>query len=103
LGLTHEELSEKIKDAQEKLENKTSVEAKYGMGSKEGNMIGKALRVGTEIVSAVLVGCLFGYWLDNIFNIAPFGMIFMVFMGFIASILNIYRLEEDITKRTAKK
>ncbi len=98
MSLTHEELSKKIDTAKEKHNQEVSGKA-YGYNSKDASAIGQALRAGTEIVSAILVGCLLGYWVDKIFNIAPFGMVIMVFLGFIASILNIYRLEEDILKR----
>lgn len=98
MSTSHEELSKKIKAAKEEHDQELSGKI-YGYNSSDASALGKALRVGTEIVSAILVGLLLGYWVDKIFNIAPFGMVFMVFLGFIASILNIYRLEQDLLDR----
>jgi len=102
MSLTHEELSKKIEVAKEKHNRKTSENNIYGIGSNEASMMGKALRVGTEMVSAILVGGLFGYWIDKIFDIAPFGMTIMMFSGFIASILNIYRMEDNTSSSENK-
>lgn len=55
-----------------------------------------AMRAGTEMVSAIIVGVVFGYWIDRWLGTAPGFMIGMMFLGFAAGFANIYRAQ---TKR----
>ncbi len=94
MSISHEELSEKIKQAEARIkQEKLSEEDR-----KNSSMIAKALRVGTEFVSALMAGSLIGYWLDRLFNTAPFIIIIMIIVSFVACIRNIYKLEMGLYK-----
>lgn len=51
-----------------------------------------ALRAGTEFVSGIIVGVVFGLAIDHFFNTKPFGLVIMILLGAAAGFRNIYRL-----------
>ena len=53
--------------------------------------IGKALRIGVELVVAVLVGTGIGYFLDGLFGTRPWLMVVFFFFGVAAGFLNVIR------------
>lgn len=57
----------------------------------ETSSIGQALRVGMEMVSALVVGVSLGWFLDDLFDTKPVMLIVFIFMGGAAGILNVYR------------
>jgi len=93
MSLTPDELGKKIKEASER-KSQISDDNKHTLdGDRSKSSMGKALRAGTDLVAAILVGLFIGYWIDKLLGIAPFGMIIMLFLGFIAGFLNIYRAQ----------
>jgi F0F1-type ATP synthase assembly protein I len=54
--------------------------------------LGFALRIGTEIISGILVGLVLGYALDHVLDTQPWGLIVMVLLGAASGIMNIFRL-----------
>ncbi len=50
------------------------------------------LRVGTEFVSGIIVGVVFGLGIDHLFDTKPFGLILMILLGAAAGFRNIFRL-----------
>jgi len=50
-----------------------------------------AIRLSTEFVVAILVGVGIGWAIDRFFGTAPWGMIIMLPLGFIAGVRNIMR------------
>lgn len=50
-----------------------------------------ALRIGTELVAAMIVGVGGGLLFDRWLGTAPWGLIVMFFLGAAAGILNVYR------------
>ena len=86
MNLTPDELDQKIKEARERKEQSS------GTGKKEGNSeAAKAMRASADLVSALLVGGLLGYWMDKLLGTKPWFMIALFFLGFVAGILNVYR------------
>lgn len=86
MSQTPDELGRKIKDAREKQERHSTApktENRSGMG--------QALRAGTDLVAALVVGGFLGYWIDRWLGTKPWGMIILFFLGFAAGFLNIYR------------
>ena len=65
--------------------------------NKNKNVLSLALRVAVELVSAVAVGSIFGYWLDFWFETKPWLLILFIVLGSIAGMLNIYRLAKGFT------
>ena len=53
--------------------------------------LGKALKISTELVAAVVVGSTIGFILDNWFDTKPLLTICFFFMGVAAGILNVFR------------
>ena len=53
--------------------------------------LGKALKISTELVAAVVVGSTIGFLLDNWFDTKPLLTICFFFMGVAAGILNVFR------------
>ena len=52
---------------------------------------GKALKISTELVAAVVVGSIIGFLLDDWFDTKPLLTICFFFMGVAAGILNVFR------------
>ncbi len=50
-----------------------------------------AYKLGVDIVSAVLVGLVIGYWLDVWLKTSPLFLIIFIIMGAVAGFLNVYR------------
>ena len=62
--------------------------------NKEGSnaaSLGKALKISTELVAAVVVGSIIGFILDGWFDTKPLLTICFFFMGVGAGILNVFR------------
>lgn len=57
----------------------------------EDSGFGQAVRVGADLVSALLVGVAIGYGLDAWLDTKPWMMIVFIFLGGAAGILNVYR------------
>ena len=53
--------------------------------------LGKALKISTELVAAVVVGSIIGFLLDGWFDTKPLFTICFFFMGVAAGILNVFR------------
>jgi len=51
-----------------------------------------AMRIGVELVAALVVGGGLGYWADSSFNSSPIGLLIGVFLGMSAGLLNVYRM-----------
>ena len=60
--------------------------------------LGNALKIGTELIAAVLVGSIFGFILDNWFDTKPFITICFFFIGVAAGILNVIRSAKKMNK-----
>ena len=61
--------------------------------------LGKALKISTELVAAVVVGSTIGFLLDNWFDTKPLLIICFFFMGVAAGILNVFRSAKKMQKK----
>ena len=59
---------------------------------------GKALKISTELVAAVLVGSIMGFLLDGWFDTKPLLTICFFIMGVAAGILNVFRSAKRMQK-----
>ena len=66
--------------------------------NKKGLFLGNALKLGTELVAAVVVGTIIGFILDNWFGTKPILIIIFFFIGFAAGILNVVRTAKNMQK-----
>ena len=60
--------------------------------------LGKALKISTELVAAVVVGSTIGFLLDNWFDTRPWLTISFFFMGVAAGILNVFKSAKKMHK-----
>ena len=61
--------------------------------------LGKALKISTELVAAVLVGTTIGFLLDNWFDTKPLLIICFFFIGVAAGILNVFKSAKRMHKK----
>ena len=66
--------------------------------NKKGLFLGNALKLGTELVAAVVVGTIIGFILDNWFGTKPVLIIIFFLIGFAAGILNVVRTAKNMQK-----
>ena len=65
---------------------------------KRGSFMGSAFKLGTELVSAVAVGTIIGFILDNWFDTKPWLIIIFFFLGAAAGMLNVIRTANRMQK-----
>lgn len=53
--------------------------------------LGKAWRIGVELVAALIVGVGLGWLIDRWLGTEPWGLLILVVLGFAAGLLNAYR------------
>jgi len=68
-------------------------------GSSNAASMGKALKISTELVAAVVVGSIIGFLLDNWFDTKPLLTIFFFILGVTAGILNVFRSAKKMQKK----
>ena len=64
--------------------------------------LGKALKIGTELVASVVVGSTIGFLLDNWFDTKPLLTICFFFMGMVAGIMNVFKSAKKMQKNMKK-
>ena len=67
--------------------------------SSNAASLGKALKISTELVAAVVVGTTIGFLLDNWFDTKPLLTICFFFMGVAAGILNVFKSAKKMHKK----
>jgi ATP synthase protein I len=61
-------------------------------GNAGPNAMSVGLRVGVELLSAVIVGASLGYWLDRWLHTSPFLLSLFVLLGGAGGVANVWRL-----------
>jgi len=84
-----EDLAARIKTA--RTHKRSGNEAPGPLGQADMSGIGAALRIGTELVSALIVGVGIGWLLDYWLETSPWFLVVFFFLGAAAGILNVYR------------
>ena len=77
----------RLKIAKDKFKNDSIITN----NNENGSFMGTAFKLGTELVSAVLVGTIIGFILDTWFDTKPWLIIIFFFLGSVAGILNVIR------------
>ena len=74
--------------------------SKRNTDSKKHNPspIGSAFKLSTELVSAVAVGTIIGFILDNTFGTKPWLILIFFFVGVIAGIANVIKSAKNMQK-----
>lgn len=60
-----------------------------------GKGMGKAFRLSSELLAALIVGVLLGWGADRLFGISPWGLLAGIFIGFAAGVLNVSRAMKE--------
>ena len=89
------DLSKRLRDARSKEQGGNRKEPKL---KSETSGLGQALRIGVDMVSAVVVGVGIGWWLDKVLGTKPWLMIIFILLGGAAGILNAYRTAMRMTE-----
>ena len=84
-----EDLESRLKRAREEGKSGHTSSGLAGPGENAG--FGMAMRIGTEMVSALIVGVVVGLLLDNWLDTGPWFLLVFFFLGAGAGILNVYR------------
>ena len=85
-----------------KIAKKNIKEIKQKETGSNAASLGKALKISTELVAAVVVGSTIGFLLDNWFDTKPLLIICFFFMGVAAGILNVFRSAKKMHKNLLK-
>ena len=88
------EISTRLEIAKKKNKN-----IKKRSGGSNAASLGKALKISTELVAAVVVGTIMGFILDDWFDTKPLLTICFFFMGVAAGILNVFRSAKKMHKK----
>tara|TARA_B100000029_G_scaffold456891_1_gene485239 strand:+ start:829 stop:1113 length:285 start_codon:yes stop_codon:yes gene_type:complete len=88
------EISTRLKIAKKNI--KKNIEKNKGSNAAS---FGKALKISTELVAAVVVGSTIGFLLDNWFDTKPLLVICFFFIGVAAGILNVFRSAKKMNKK----
>ena len=82
-----------------KIAKKNAKESKDRNRGSNVTSVGKALKISTELVAAVIVGSTMGFLLDNWFDTKPLLTICFFIMGVAAGILNVFRSAKKLQNK----
>ena len=91
------EISTRLKIAKKNIKN-----VEENNRSTNAASLGKALKISTELVAAVVVGTTIGFLLDSWFDTKPVLIICFFFMGVAAGILNVFRSAKKMHNKLNK-
>ena len=82
-----------------KIAKKNFIKVEQKRRGSNAASLGKALKISTELVAAVVVGATIGFILDNWFDTKPLLLICFFFMGVAAGILNVFKSAKQMHKK----
>ena len=85
----------RLKIAKDKFKNNSIITN----NNENRSFIGSAFKLGTELVSAVLVGTIIGFILDTWFDTKPWLIILFFLLGSIAGILNVIKVAKKMQQK----
>ena len=88
-----EDFKTRLKIAKSKIKKQNELDSQ-----KRGSFMGSAFKLGTELVSAVAVGTIIGFILDNWFDTKPWLIIIFFFLGAASGMLNVIRTANRMQK-----
>lgn len=87
-----------IKELDSKIKKLSKKTRKVESESSSSSSLGIAMKLSSEMVAAVFVASLIGYYLDKWLETEPFFLIILFFLGAITGILNVVRTSKMINK-----
>ena len=91
--MPEDQFKTRLKIAKNKVKSRNS---EKNMESKSS--MGTAFKMSTELVSAVVVGTIIGFILDNWFGTKPWLILIFFFVGVIAGIMNVVKSAKKMQK-----
>ena len=85
----------RLKIAKDKNKNDSEIKD----NAENASFMGNAFKLGTELVSAVLVGTIIWFILDTWFGTKPWLIIFFFFLGSAAGILNVIKAAKRMQQK----
>ena len=85
----------RLKIAKDKFKNNSIITN----NNENSSFMGSSFKLGSELVSAVLVGTIIGFILDTWFDTKPWLIILFFFLGSIAGISNVIRVAKKMQKK----
>ena len=90
-----EDFKTRLKIAKDKIKNYS----KITNNNQNSSFMGSAFKLGTELVSAVIVGTIIGFILDTWFDTKPWLIIVFFFLGSAAGILNVIKTAKRMQEK----
>ena len=84
----------RLKIAKNKVKSRKSTK-----NEESSSSMGAAFKMSTELVSAVAVGTIIGFILDNWFGTKPWLILIFFFVGVIAGIMNVIKSAKKMQKK----
>jgi ATP synthase protein I len=91
----HNDFKTRLKIAKDKLRNVSKIRD----NNQNTSFIGTAFKLGTELVSAVVVGTIIGFILDSWFDTKPWLIIIFFFLGSAAGIYNVIKAANKMQEK----
>ena len=92
--MDEEKFKTRLKIAKNKIDSNKTDKNK----SNHRSYLGIAFKMSTELVSAVVVGTIIGFILDNWFGTKPWLILIFFFVGVIAGIMNVVKSAKKMQK-----
>ena len=91
--MSEDQFKTRLKIAKNKVKSRKS-----SKNSESSSSMGAAFKMSTELVSAVAVGTIIGFILDNWFGTKPWLILIFFFVGVIAGIMNVIKSAKRMQK-----
>ena len=92
--MSEDQFKTRLKIAKNKAKSRKS-----SKNEESSSNMGTAFKMSTELVSAVVVGTIIGFILDNWFGTKPWLILIFFFVGVIAGILNVVRSAKNMQSK----
>jgi ATP synthase protein I len=92
------DLASRISKAQSE---RISVRAARAMRRNEMTGVGRAFRLASEFIAAIIMGAAVGFGLDALFGTRPWFLVALLLLGFAAGVLNVVRATSELNRMTA--
>ena len=93
--LNNKDFKTRLKIAKNKIRNYSKIKN----NNQNSSFLGSAFKLGTELVSAVLVGTIIGFILDTWFGTKPWLIIVFFFLGSAAGISNVIKTAKKMQEK----
>ena len=91
--MSEDQFKTRLKIAKNKVNSRKSTK-----NNESSSSMGTAFKMSTELVSAVVVGTIIGFILDNWFGTKPWLILIFFFVGVIAGIMNVVKSAKRMQK-----